>query len=150
MYKDVFFFNPLLAKHLMHALISVYNNSEKTEYYGKFQYRFASSNIMEYIFSDPNYRKQFVELNKNRAQEFSEFCNLLINDTNSLLLEGIIALQDVKIFEDLRDSPEWNTLSEEVKEAKESNFKDQSRKAKGNLQLSNMVIKLLSKVTEYV
>jgi len=92
MYKDVYFFNPLLKDHLMHALISVYNNSEKTEYYGKFSYRYSASNIMEYIFSDANYRKKFVELNHTETQEFSEFCNLLINDLNSLLLEGIIAL----------------------------------------------------------
>lgn len=64
MYKDVFFFNPVLRKHLIHALVSVYNDSEKTEYYGKFSYRYASSNIMEYIFSDADYRKQFVELSK--------------------------------------------------------------------------------------
>ena len=36
MYKDVFFFNAVLRKHLIHALVSVYNDSEKTEYYGKF------------------------------------------------------------------------------------------------------------------
>ena len=47
---------------------------------------------MEYIFSDADYRKQFVALSKTHSQEFSEFCNLLINDMNSLLLEGLIAL----------------------------------------------------------
>jgi len=36
-----------------------------------------------------------------------------------------------------------------MKEQQESNYKEQSRKAKGNLQLSNMVIKLLNKVTTY-
>jgi len=70
----------------------VYNDSEKTEYYGKFSYRYSSSNIMEYVFSDEIYRKKFVELNKKNEKSFSEFCNLLINDMNSLLLEGLIAL----------------------------------------------------------
>ena len=75
---------------------------------------------------------------------------MLINDMNSLLLEGLIALQEIKTFEELKeDQQSWNALSAEIKEQHESNYKEQSRKAKGNLQLSNMVIKLLNKVTSY-
>ena len=36
----------------MHALIVVYSDSEKTDYYGKFGFRFAAANIMEYIWTD--------------------------------------------------------------------------------------------------
>jgi len=46
----------------MHALIIVYIDSEKTDYYGKFGFRFASANIMEFIWSDPVYRQQFISL----------------------------------------------------------------------------------------
>jgi hypothetical protein len=50
LHKDVFFQNMVLKKFLMHSLIVVYGDSEQTGYYGKFQYRYASAKIMEYIF----------------------------------------------------------------------------------------------------
>lgn len=49
LYKDVFFVNDALKKYLMHALLVVYVDSEKIDYYSKFQYRFASAHLMEYI-----------------------------------------------------------------------------------------------------
>ena len=105
---------------------------------------------MEYIFSDEAYRKKFVESSKEYQEDFSEFCNLLINDMNSLLLDGLIALREIKDFEDQRDDEAlWAQLDNELKEQMESKYKDDSRKAKGTLQLSNMVIELLSKVTTY-
>jgi hypothetical protein len=49
----------------MQALIVVYIDSEKTDYYGKFSYRYASSSVMEYIFSEEAYRRKFIQLSKS-------------------------------------------------------------------------------------
>lgn len=64
LYKDVFFNNGALRKYLMHALIIVYTDSEKTDYYGKFGFRYASANVMQYIWSDEQYRQQFIDLER--------------------------------------------------------------------------------------
>ena len=40
----------------MHALIVTYVDAEKTDYYGKFRQRHACSALMEYVWSDPQYR----------------------------------------------------------------------------------------------
>lgn len=64
MYKNEFFNNIALKKYLMHALIIVYIDSEKTDYYGKFQFRFASSSIMEFIWQDKDFRNAFMDLPK--------------------------------------------------------------------------------------
>ena len=53
----MFFHNAALRKYLMHALVVVYIDSEKTEWYGKMKYRHSSASIMEYIWSDPQYRQ---------------------------------------------------------------------------------------------
>lgn len=87
----------------MHALIIVYIDSEKTDYYGKFSYRYAAASIMEYIWSDAQYRAKFTELPKVYPGDFSEFCNLLINDMNSLLFDGLLALEEIKNYEELRE-----------------------------------------------
>ena len=138
LYKDVFFVNPILQNYLMQALIIVYIDSEKTDYYGKFSYRYASSSVMEYIFSEKAYRDKFIQLSKSSSEDFQEFCNLLINDMNSLLFDGLLALEEIKNYEENIDA--ISQMAEEEKTQAESNYKDQKRKAKGTLQLSNMVV----------
>ena len=93
----------------MHALIVVYIDSEKTDYYTKFSFRYASANIIEYIWSDKDYRVKFMELPQYYPEDFSEFCNLMINDMNSLLFDGLLALEVIKNYEELReDDAIWN------------------------------------------
>lgn len=111
LYKNDFFTNAALKKYLMHALIIVYVDSEKTDYYGKFRYRHASASIMEYIWSDEQYRKKFIELPKAYPEDFSEYCNILINDMNSLLFDGLLALEEIKNHEELKDDDYvWNQM----------------------------------------
>jgi len=49
-----------------------------------------------------------VELSQNRKEDFSEFCNLMMNDMNSLLFDGLLALEEIKNYEILRENEnEW-------------------------------------------
>jgi hypothetical protein len=57
---------------------------------------------------------------------------------NSLLFDGLLALEEIKNYEENIDT--ISQLAEEEKEQAESNYTDKKRKAKGTLQLSNMVI----------
>ena len=44
-------------------------------------------------------------------RDFSEYCNLLINDMNKLLFDGLLALEEIKNFEDLKeDDYTWSQL----------------------------------------
>lgn len=105
---------------------------------------------MEYIWSDEQYRKKFIELPKAYPEDFSEFCNILINDMNSLLFDGLLALEEIKNHEELKeDEYVWNQMPQEEREQADGNFAESSRKAQGSLQLSNMVIQLLAKVTTH-
>ena len=87
----------------MHALIVVYSDSEKTGYYTKFGIRHASAGIMEYIWRDTNYRAKFIECCEKFPEDFSDFSNLLINDMNSLLFDGLLALEEIKNFEEIKE-----------------------------------------------
>lgn len=88
---------------------------------------------MEFIWSDKDYRAQFIALPKHHPQDFSEFCNLLINDMNTLLFDGLLALEEIKNFEDTKEEADtWASLPEEVKEQMEGNYKEKSRQAKGS------------------
>ena len=54
---------------------------------------------------------------KTHPDDFAEYCNLLISDMNNLLLEGILALETIKDFEEIKDDQEtWKLLPEEERE----------------------------------
>jgi len=98
----------------MHAMIVAFTDSEKTGYYTQFGLRHAAASIMEYIWSDQYHRAKFIEVNEKHAEDFSDFCNLLINDMNSLLFDGLLALEEIKNFEEMKEELEtWNQLDEE-------------------------------------
>ena len=98
----------------MHALILAFTDSEKTGYYTQFGLRYPAANLMEYIWEDKHYRMKFVEIAEKHAEDFSDFCNLLINDMNSLLFDGLLALEEIKNFEEMKDEVEtWTQLDEE-------------------------------------
>jgi hypothetical protein len=66
---------------------------------------------MEYIFQKAEYRQKFVELSTKYKEDFSEFCNLLINDMNSLLFDGLLALEEIRNYELMRENEhEWSQL----------------------------------------
>jgi hypothetical protein len=48
--------------------------------------------IMEYVWSDGNYREKFMQLGSTRPGLFIEFCNFLINDMNNLLFDGLLEI----------------------------------------------------------
>ena len=65
-------------------------------------------------------------------------------------MDGLIALGEIKEFEDLKENTAvWGALGQDQQEQQQSNYDDKCKKAKGNLQLSNMVIELMSKVTAH-
>lgn len=64
--------------------------------------------IMEYVWSDGQYREKFMQLGSSKPGLFIEFCNFLINDMNNLLFEGLLEIQEIRDYENLYNSPEWN------------------------------------------
>jgi len=73
-----------------------------------------------------------MALPREYPEDFSEFCNLMINDMNSLLFDGLLALEDIKNFEELKaDEDVWNQLPQEEREQQEGNFAEKSRQATG-------------------
>jgi hypothetical protein len=102
-----------LREHLIEALINVEIDAERTGYYEKASFRFYASTIMEYIWSDGNYREKFIQLGSTRPGLFIEFCNFLINDMNNLLFDGLLEIEEIRDYEELASSPDWTQLDQE-------------------------------------
>lgn len=106
----MFFHSVTLRAHLIEALVTVYIDSERTGYYEKSSFRFYASLLLEYVWSDVGYRASFIALGSARPGLFVEFCNFLINDLNTLLFDGLLELQEIRDFEELRDGHEWGQV----------------------------------------
>lgn len=130
----MFFGNDALKKYLMHALLVAFVDSEIIDYYSRFPYRYASARLMEYIWQDVTYRQRFVEISRDHPGDFSALCNLLINDTNSLLFDGLLALEEIKNHESLKeDEYAWSQLGQEERDQAEHHYRDATNKATGSL-----------------
>lgn len=104
-------------KHLLiEAIVHVYIDAERTGYYEKSSFRFYASLIMEFVWSDSQYRDRFVALGKKRPGLFLEFCNFIINDVNNLLFDGLLELEEIRDYEELAKSPEWGTMDQEMRD----------------------------------
>lgn len=90
-----------MKKYLIEALITVYIDAERTDYYGKFSYRYNTCMIMEYVWSDANHRNNFKELGKIKPGLFIEFCNFVLNDMNNMIFEGLLALEEIRNYEEV-------------------------------------------------
>lgn len=78
---------------------------------------------MEYIWQDKLYHQKFIELSVIYKDDYSEFSNLMINDMNELLFDGLLALEVIRDFEVLKaDAEEWSRLDEEEKKQKEEHY----------------------------
>lgn len=91
----------------MEAAITVYIDAERTDYYGKFTNRYIASMLMEYAWSDPVHRHNFNELGNVKPGLFIEFCNFLLNDMNNMIFEGLLALEEIKNYEERSSSQDW-------------------------------------------
>ncbi|CDW72140.1 u box domain-containing protein [Stylonychia lemnae] len=150
MYKDIFFRSYTLQQQLIKAVVNVYIDSERTGYYEKGAFRFYASMILEYIWQDGAYRQKFIEYGMQEPERFTEFCNFLINDVNNLLFEGLLELEEIRDFEELQSNGGFNQLDEDQRQQMQQKYDENTRKAKSHFQLSNMVVKLLEKVSSNV
>jgi hypothetical protein len=100
----------------LEALVNVYIDSERTGYYEKASFRFYASMVMEYVWSDVQYRERFLHLGTAQPGLFIEFCNFLINDINTLLFDGLLEIEEIRDYEELAGSPDWTQLDQEMQQ----------------------------------
>lgn len=121
----------------MEALVCVYIDAERTGFYEKASYRYYASMLMDYVWSDGQYRERFMQVGQRRPGLFIEFCNFLINDMNTLLFDGLLEIQDIRDYEELSGSAEWAGLDQEAQQQMTSKFDENKRKAQAHFQLAN-------------
>ncbi|CCC70440.1 hypothetical protein NCAS_0E03700 [Naumovozyma castellii] len=97
---SIFENNELVSKNLLYALLDFYVIVEKTgsssQFYDKFNSRYAISIILEEIYQTiPKYKQQLYLQAKNDPDFFTRFVARMLNDLTFLLDEGLTNLTEV-------------------------------------------------------
>ena len=66
----------------------------------KMQTRHAIVVLMEFILKDKEYQECFIYLSISESHKISEFCCEIIADLNTLIFEGLLTLEEIKVYEE--------------------------------------------------
>lgn len=116
------------------ALLLLYGDVEKTGHYEKIANRRSIMVVLKHLWVLPSHRQAFrgiAEGGSSDLSEFISFANGLMNETNGLVAQTMDALADIKKTQVLRQTIEWNNLSQEEKNTENDKYSENERIAKG-------------------
>jgi ubiquitin conjugation factor E4 B len=136
--------NEPAKNHLMRALVQFYVDIEFSgghgQFYEKFRYRHYAASIFSALWSVPIYQSRTKEL--EGEQYFARFINMLINDTTWCLDEGLLALIEIRKYQ--------NKLLEGTTTEEDKKTHDQKEGyCKYVLRQANESIKLIEVLTKW-
>ncbi|CUV05128.1 unnamed protein product [Cryptosporidium hominis] len=155
------------AEYILPALISLFNDVQKSPYYDRFSLRLPIIMLFESLLKVDLHRERLHKFIKQRDESFTKFIHLLVSDLNYLLEEGLSMLAEIKKRESKRNqvpnaiSINNNEFSNSNNESRSSNHEEiestieempierLEHACKGYMQLSHASASLLQKITEY-
>ncbi|OII74209.1 ubiquitin-fusion degadation-2 family protein [Cryptosporidium ubiquitum] len=155
------------AEYILPALISLFNDVQKSPYYDRFSLRLPIIMLFESLLKIDLHRKRLQIFVKQRDESFTKFIHLLVSDLNYLLEEGLSMLAEIKKRESRsKQAPlaadsgnaepgssnsEANSFTQEGIEStiEEMPVERLEHACKGYMQLSHASASLLQKITEY-
>lgn len=159
--------NDFTAEYILPALISLFNDVQKSPYYDRFSLRLPIIMLFESLLKVDLHRKRLHIFVKQKDESFTKFIHLLVSDLNYLLEEGLSMLAEIKKREsrsnqtpiiatnDSADTSGSNSsASNPYQEGIESTIEEMpverlEHACKGYMQLSHASASLLQKITEY-
>lgn len=91
--------NSFLKEHILYSLLDVYVSIEKTgassQFYDKFNSRFAISSIIERLWENDFYKRQLTGFSQNNVEFFVRFVARMLNDTTYLFDEAFDKLNAI-------------------------------------------------------
>ncbi|KAH8583784.1 U-box domain-containing [Cryptosporidium sp. chipmunk genotype I] len=155
------------AEYILPALISLFNDVQKSPYYDRFSLRLPIIMLFESLLKIDLHRERLQIFVRQRDESFTKFIHLLVSDLNYLLEEGLSMLAEIKKRESKSNQvPQSNNSNhaepgnpnsganssnqEEIESTIEEMPVERLEHAcKGYMQLSHASASLLQKITEY-
>ncbi|CAF4018984.1 unnamed protein product [Rotaria magnacalcarata] len=151
-----------LIEHLPRVILDVFVSIELTEqavaFQQKFNCRHPMYNILQYLWKFDKHRLQMKKLatyaerhiEDAEAPLFLRFINLLMNDANFLLDEGLIYMKKLRTHQDMKDSDQWNNMPEMQRQELENTFKSNGQYARYSNIMGIKTLIILNMITQYI
>eukprot|EP01133_Synstelium_polycarpum_P017689 gene17689-21093_t len=131
-----------LVSSVMRFYVDIEFTGSNHQFYEKFSYRHASSNILGYLWEIPFFQNKIIAESK-KQESFLRFTNMIINDSIYLLDESLSKLADIRTAQTLFEDPAWATTPEETKRERVEAFNRLESQVKSCLLLANNNVNML-------
>ena len=155
---------PVVSNHLVEALMRSYVDLENlggsNQFFEKFSFRLFLSVVLRKLYSHSFFKSKLVQLSgKKQVQTapqeaasparkqdvvFVKFFNMMLNDANYLLSEGVKLIKKLHEYEELTSKPgEWAAMASDQRRNLEANYQSATQDVQPYLKLSNEAIGLV-------
>lgn len=152
--EQVFDAYPILAEHLAPKLMRFYIEVERTgassQFYDKFNIRYAISAILHCIWEHPVYRERLRAEAQTDRSTFIHFINFILNDVSFLLDETRMKLIDIHQHQLDTANGTLAALPVEERQAREESFRKTEGMCTAYAQLGGETLSLLAYLTAIV
>lgn len=143
----VFHTHTLAQQHLAPAVMQFFVDIEFTDGqgsdYDKYEYRHEMTQILEYLWSQPNYRVTMVGFAKD-ATRFVRFVNMLINDSIYAFDEALTRLVAIRNTQaEMRNETEWAAMASRTRQQRTQQHQQDEGTARYFMQFANEVLHML-------
>ncbi|GAB6024251.1 hypothetical protein CHUAL_008947 [Chamberlinius hualienensis] len=123
-------YSSLIVPVLMHVFVSIEMTGQSVAFEQKFNYRRPMYLVFKYIWDIQCHKEAFKKLaaeseaniEKPDAPLFLRFINLLMNDANYLLDEGLLHVSRLRDHQQRRETDEYQNLTRPQREEAEANY----------------------------
>jgi ubiquitin conjugation factor E4 B len=134
--------NVYAQETLAPSLLLLYGEVEHTGYFDKMSHRAKIASLIQYLWESSEHRPAFRRITQNKTS-FIKFANGIMNETNTLIATVMQKLPEIReAQEKIKNTAEWNRLSEDEKSQISSRLEDNERDVKSSLPLCNKTLQM--------
>jgi ubiquitin conjugation factor E4 B len=142
--------NPLAQQHLSAELLVLYGDAEHTGAQEAVTHRIHITHILKYLWKIPEHHRTFRKVGDDE-ENFVKFANGLLNHINSLVVDSLALLPDIKrAHEERKDAAAWSAKTEDERGAADEMLKENESQCASWMQLANETIHMLRYLTEEI
>eukprot|EP01059_Diplonema_ambulator_P010234 TRINITY_DN20230_c0_g1_i1.p1 TRINITY_DN20230_c0_g1~~TRINITY_DN20230_c0_g1_i1.p1 ORF type:complete len:851 (+),score=254.47 TRINITY_DN20230_c0_g1_i1:99-2555(+) len=134
-----------LMPNMMNAYVDLENLGGSNQFFEKFTYRYYVGVLIRHFYDEMVFRDAVLTCSKKSDVRFVKFFNMMLNDVNWLLSEGLKRVTKINEYEDMHTRPgEWAAMTSDARRSVEVGYNEAMEQCKPYMTLANEAMQLVS------
>eukprot|EP01064_Diplonema_japonicum_P003298 TRINITY_DN12142_c0_g1_i1.p1 TRINITY_DN12142_c0_g1~~TRINITY_DN12142_c0_g1_i1.p1 ORF type:complete len:910 (+),score=249.75 TRINITY_DN12142_c0_g1_i1:67-2796(+) len=134
-----------LMPNMMSAYVDLESLGGSNQFFEKFTYRYYVGVLIRKFYNEMVFREAVLTCSKKSDVGFVKFFNMMLNDVNWLLSEGLKRVAKIHEYEVLSEKPgEWASMTSDARRAIEEGHTEATQQCKPYMTLANEAMTLVS------